>query len=77
MSGRADRSRAASAARAQGGAAALYLIHTNNSPNLASMRVTARFDDSEGLPLELLTDRATALAWLMGWRAAHAAKSTT
>ncbi len=54
----------------------LYLIHTNNSPNPVSMRVAARFDAAQGLPLELLTDSAAAVSWVMGWRAAHGAKST-
>lgn len=56
---------------------ALNLIHRNNCSNPASMRVTARFEPSEGLPVQLLTNGATAVAWMMGWRAAHAAKSTT
>lgn len=64
------------AAAQRGGVSPLALIHTNYSPNPVSMRVTARFESSEGLPLELLTDGATAVAWLLGWRAAHAAKST-
>lgn len=62
---------------AQGGAAAsLNLIHTNNSPNPAAMRVAARFEPDKALGLSPLTDRAATVAWLMGWRAAHGAKST-
>ncbi len=54
----------------------LYLIHRNNSPNPVSMRVAARFDSAQGLPMELLTDSPAAVSWVLGWRAAHAAKST-
>jgi hypothetical protein len=70
------RHRGASATRGAGGAAPLYLIHTNNCSNPVSMRVAARFDAAQGLPLELLTDSPAALSWVMGWRAAHGAKST-
>jgi hypothetical protein len=54
----------------------LNLIHRNNSPNPVSMRVAARFDSAQGLPMELLTDSPAAVSWVLGWRAAHAAKST-
>ena len=52
----------------------LNLIHRNKVPNPVSMRVTARFDAPEGLPLKTLGARCP-LSFLMGWRAAHGAKS--
>lgn len=52
----------------------LNLIHRNNSPEPISMRVTARFDAPEGLPLRTLAAPCP-LSFLMGWRAAHGAKS--
>ncbi len=52
----------------------LNLIHRNKVPNPVSMRVTARFDAPEGLPLKTL-GAPCPLSFLMGWRAAHGAKS--
>ena len=52
----------------------LDLIHRNKVPNPVSMRVTARFDAPEGLPLKTL-GAPCPLSFLMGWRAAHGAKS--
>lgn len=54
----------------------LNLIHRNKVPNPVSMRVSARFEDSAGLPLEVLTAPCP-LSFLMGWRAANGAKSKT
>ena len=52
----------------------LDLIHRNKSPNPVFMRVSSRFDAPEGLPIQAL--RASCpLSFLMGWRAAHGAKS--
>lgn len=52
----------------------LDLIHRNKSPNPVFMRVSGRFDAAEGLPVQAL--RASCpLSFLMGWRAANAAKS--
>ena len=61
---------------ASGGGVAqpLYLIHRNKPSNPVSMRVTARFDAPEGLPLKTLGSPCP-LSFLMGWRAAHGAKS--
>lgn len=58
------------------GAAPLNLIHRNKVPNPVSMRVSARFEDPAGLPLEVLTAPCP-LSFLMGWRAANGAKSKT
>ena len=52
----------------------LNLIHRNKVPNPVSMRATARFDAPEGLPLKTL-GAPCPLSFLMGWRAAHGAKS--
>ena len=52
----------------------LNLIHRNKVPNPISMRVAARFDAPEGLPLKTL-GAPCPLSFLMGWRAAHGAKS--
>lgn len=52
------------------------LIHRNKVPNPVSMRVSARFEDPAGLPLEVLTAPCP-LSFLMGWRAANGAKSKT
>lgn len=52
----------------------LNLIHRTNSPESMPMRVTARFDAPEGLPLKAL-GAPCPLSFLMGWRAAHGAKS--
>ena len=52
----------------------LNLIHRNKVPNPVSMRVAARFDAPEGLPLKTL-GAPCPLSFLMGWRAAHGAKS--
>lgn len=52
----------------------LNLIHRTNSPEPMPMRVTARFDAPEGLPLKAL-GAPCPLSFLMGWRAAHGAKS--
>ena len=49
----------------------LNLIHRNKVPNPVSMRVTARFDAPEGLPLKAL-GAPCPLSFLMGWRAANA-----
>ena len=49
----------------------LYLIHRNKVPNPMPMRVTARFDAPEGLPLKTL-GAPCPLSFLMGWRAANA-----
>ena len=57
-----------------GGRSPLDLIHRNKVPNPVSMRVTARFDAPEGLPLKTL-GAPCPLSFLMGWRAAHGAKS--
>lgn len=54
----------------------LNLIHRNKVPNPVSMRVSARFEDPAGLPLEVLTAPCP-LSFLMGWRAANGAKSKT
>ena len=61
---------------ASGGGVALplNLIHRTNSPESMPMRVTARFDAPEGLPLKTL-GAPCPLSFLMGWRAAHGAKS--
>lgn len=53
----------------------LTLIHTNKVPNPAFMRVTAGFDAPKGLPLKTLGSPCP-LSFLMGWRAANAAKIT-
>lgn len=71
-----------------GGTRSLNLIHTNNSPKPASMRVTARFDFAEGVTIpqaqslidgwkKRLDFAAGPLADLMMGRAGDAAKSTT
>lgn len=52
----------------------LNLIHRTNSPEPVFMRVSARFDAPEGLPLKTL-GAPCPLSFLMGWRAAHGAKS--
>ena len=52
----------------------LNLIHRPNSPEPVFMRVSARFDAPEGLPLKTL-GAPCPLSFLMGWRAAHGAKS--
>ena len=49
----------------------LNLIHRTNSPEPMPMRVTARFDAPEGLPLKTL-GAPCPLSFLMGWRAANA-----
>lgn len=61
---------------ASGGGVAqpLNLIHRNNCSNPVSMRLTARFDAPEGLPLQTL-GAPCPLSFLMGWRAANGAKS--
>ena len=51
----------------------LNLIHRTNSPEPMPMRVTARFESEEGLPLGTLTARCP-LSFLAGWRAANGAK---
>ena len=56
------------------GGGSLNLIHRTNSPESMPMRVTARFDAPEGLPLKTL-GAPCPLSFLMGWRAAHGAKS--
>ncbi len=63
-----------SAPRSGGLPGPLNLIHRNKVPNPVSMRVTARFDAPEGLPLKTL-GAPCPLSFLMGWRAAHGAKS--
>ena len=60
-------------ASGDGVAPPLNLIHRNKVPNPVSMRVTARFDAPEGLPLKTL-GAPCPLSFLMGWRAAHGAK---
>ena len=57
-----------------GHAGPLNLIHRTNSPEPVFMRVSARFDAPEGLPLKTL-GAPCPLSFLMGWRAAHGAKS--
>ena len=52
----------------------LNLLHRTNSHETMTMRVTARFDAPEGLPLKTL-GAPCPLVFLMGWRAAHGAKS--
>ena len=52
----------------------LNLIHRTNSPESIGMRVTARFDAPEGLPIGVLGSPCP-LSFLMGWRAANVAKS--
>ena len=52
----------------------LNLIHRTKPSNPMPMRVTARFDAPEGLPLKTL-GAPCPLSFLMGWRAAHGAKS--
>ena len=52
----------------------LNLIHRTNSPNPMGMRVTARFEAENGLPLECLKAPCM-LSFLMGWRVGHGAKS--
>ena len=52
----------------------LNLIHRTNSPEPVFMRVSARFDAPEALPLKTL-GAPCPLSFLMGWRAAHGAKS--
>ena len=52
----------------------LNLIHRTNSPEPVFMRVSARFDAPEGLPRKTL-GAPCPLSFLMGWRAAHGAKS--
>jgi hypothetical protein len=54
----------------------LNLIHRNKVPNPVSMRVSARFEDLQCLPLEVLKAPCP-LSFLMGWRAANGAKSKT
>ena len=49
----------------------LNLIHGNKPSNPLPMRVTARFDAPEGLPLKTL-GAPCPLSFLMGWRAANA-----
>ena len=49
----------------------LNLIHRTNPSNPLPMRVTARFDAPEGLPLKTL-GAPCPLSFLMGWRAANA-----
>lgn len=49
----------------------LNLIHRTKVPNPLPMRVTARFDAPEGLPLKAL-GAPCPLSFLMGWRAANA-----
>ena len=57
-----------------GSSSPLNLIHRTNSPEPVFMRVSARFDAPEGLPLKTL-GAPCPLSFLMGWRAAHGAKS--
>ena len=57
-------------------AASLDLIHRNKVPNPVSMRVAARFNDSNGLPVQFLKAPCP-LSFLMGWRAANGTKSRT
>lgn len=49
----------------------LNLIHRTNCSNPMPMRLTARFDAPEGLPLKTL-GAPCPLSFLMGWRAANA-----
>ena len=49
----------------------LNLIHRTKPSNPLPMRVTARFDAPEGLPLKTL-GAPCPLSFLMGWRAANA-----
>jgi hypothetical protein len=51
----------------------LNLIHRTKPSNPIGMRVTARFESEEGLPLGTLTARCP-LSFLAGWRAANGAK---
>ena len=54
----------------------LNLIHRTKPSNPIGMRVTARFESEEGLPLGTLTARCP-LSFLAGWRAANGAKYKT
>lgn len=57
-------------------AASLDLIHRNNCSKPVFMRVAARFDDPNGLPVQFLKAPCP-LSFLMGWRAANGANSRT
>lgn len=67
----------AQAKRASGGLSSgpLNLIHRTKVPNPIGMRVSARFEDPNGLPLQLLKAPCL-ISFFMGWRAANGAKST-
>lgn len=60
-------------------AGALNLIHTNNSPNPVSTRVSARLESSEGLSMRQVLDAQNVIAGPIGFliaRRADDAKST-